>query len=576
MKSTRKAFAVSLSALTAVMALAAPQPQQSNSVNLTASALSISDMPSEYQYAADWIWENRICAENATGSGYNNQSKRYNGMFDQIIDGQGTLNYIVRWHSTKTITLQQRQNLEIALEECVNAWTDYLVDYDSWPYQHVDVRIVGWAVTDPSLLLDLQSDEIVYTNAETYVIQSGESQEIPTTMASGPSELSRFDHFFDESYEYPGGLDKRFDQYLWATQGFPDYGGCGGDWGQRLSDNYYIGMAEGTSSKHVQIHELGHGFGITDFYGGEGASDGFPPGGFPGNGTSIMMAGSSSVITDFDGWMLRYMWSKLLTENGRIDLANAVGPDSIVGTQTSSTSVSTTTTTTTTTTVDPPIGDVVSLPVHYDSNNQYWLVDTNGAATITLEATGLPWAALSGGYGYWDSVDGAWVTGEYQFENSLGDDGVETVIITIPAEDVTTQLQIQVYYYAQWSNDANDMVAQDPSTLQFRAYGVPSAITTSTTSDATTTTSTTTTTTTTITTTDSEADPPVDTLIGDVNCDGNVKINDVILLNRFLAEDGDVEISDQGLRNGDVDLNGQNTSEDAVAILRILAGLNSE
>ncbi len=283
-------------------------------------AETISDMPSEYQSAADWIWTNRIVAENSLGS----SNSRWNSMFDQIIDGKGTINYVVRWHSTKTITLEQRQKLEDALDNCINEWTDWLVGYENWPYEHVDVNIVGWAVTDKSLLLDLQDDEIVYTDTVEYVIQPGESNEIPTTMANAPSELSRFDHFADESYEYPGGLDKRFDQYLWATQGFPDYGGCGGDWGQRLSDNYYIGIAEGTSTYHVQIHELGHGFGITDFYGGEGESDGYPPGGFPGNGTSIMMAGSSSVITDFDGWLLRYMWTKIKDEEGRFDMENAL------------------------------------------------------------------------------------------------------------------------------------------------------------------------------------------------------------------------------------------------------------
>lgn len=283
------------------------------------AATSINDMPGEYQYAADWIWENRIVRENSLGS----SGKRWNSMFDQLVDGKGTLNYVVRWHSTKTITLEQRRKLEDALDECLNAWTDWLVGYENWPYDHIDVNIVGWAVTDPSLLLDLQPDEIVYTDTVEYVIQPGESDQIPTVMANAPTEISRFDHFWDENYQYPGGLDKRFDQYVWATQGFPDYGGCGGDWGQRLSDNYYIGVAEGTSSKHVQIHEVGHCFGITDFYGGEGASDGFPPGGFPGGGTSIMMAGSSSVITDFDGWLLRYMWTKIKDESGRFDLANA-------------------------------------------------------------------------------------------------------------------------------------------------------------------------------------------------------------------------------------------------------------
>ena len=56
---------------------------------------------------------------------------------------------------------------------------------------------------------------------------------------------------------------------------------------------------------------------MTDFYGGEGESTGFPPGGFPGGENSLMMAGSAMKITDFDGWMLRYMWSKIKDEDGR-------------------------------------------------------------------------------------------------------------------------------------------------------------------------------------------------------------------------------------------------------------------
>ncbi len=60
---------------------------------------------------------------------------------------------------------------------------------------------------------------------------------------------------------------------------------------------------------HVFEHELGHGFGITDFYGEEGAIDGFPPGRFPE--PTIMMAGNSAEITNYDGWQLRYIWSKI-------------------------------------------------------------------------------------------------------------------------------------------------------------------------------------------------------------------------------------------------------------------------
>ena len=64
--------------------------------------------------------------------------------------------------------------------------------------------------------------------------------------------------------------------YLWGTQGFPNIGGCGGDWGQRLSDTAYLNMLDG-SGIHVLEHEIGHGFGMTDFYGGEGESNGSRP-----------------------------------------------------------------------------------------------------------------------------------------------------------------------------------------------------------------------------------------------------------------------------------------------------------
>lgn len=62
-------------------------------------------------------------------------------------------------------------------------------------------------------------------------------------------------------------------------------------------------------------------------------------------------------------------------------------------------------------------------------------------------------------------------------------------------------------------------------------------------------------------------------LVGDVDCDGFVKVSDVILLNRFLSEDKAVVISEQGMLQAEVDgLEGVN-GDDAVAILKILAGI---
>lgn len=274
--------------------------------------LTMADYPAGYLEASDWIWNNRIVAEKST--------ERRNTIFDQIDAGNGTINYVVRWQSYRTLTLEQRQQFEKLVSDCINGWNDWLKGWDGWKYDHIDVKIVGWAVLDKSVLQDLQPDEVVYDNLisdydSTYDTSNGVDT-IPDKLPSAPSEISRFDHFSDSSYNYPGGLDKRFDMYLWGTQGFPNIGGCGGDWGQRLSDTAYLNMLDG-SGIHVLEHEIGHGFGMTDFYGGEGESNGFPPGGFPGGENSLMMAGSAMKITDFDGWMLRYMWSKIKDEDGR-------------------------------------------------------------------------------------------------------------------------------------------------------------------------------------------------------------------------------------------------------------------
>ncbi len=74
--------------------------------------------------------------------------------------------------------------------------------------------------------------------------------------------------------------------------------------------------------------------------------------------------------------------------------------------------------------------------------------------------------------------------------------------------------------------------------------------------------------------TTTETEPPVKNNIqGDVDCDGFVKVSDVILLNRFLSEDADVTLSEQGRANAECDGNAGITQGDAIAILKILAGL---
>lgn len=153
----------------------------------TTSDLTVNDMPTYLKSSIEWVWNNRILKENTTS--------RQNLIFDQIYDGEGTLNYVVRWQSSKNLTLENRQKMEIMLERQINNWTQYLVGYDGWPFEHIDVKIVGWAVPDDSQILDKQEDEIIYTDCTYDSLSEGSS--IPSQLPNAPTSISRFDHFQD-------------------------------------------------------------------------------------------------------------------------------------------------------------------------------------------------------------------------------------------------------------------------------------------------------------------------------------------------------------------------------------------
>lgn len=284
--------ALTLSLAGTAAALATPQ-RQTNAVSQTAIAASLSDMPEALRPSIEWVYNNRMLKENSVG--------RKNLIFDQIFAGKGTINYVVRWQSPKNLTLQQRQDIERMLGRQLNNWTKHLKGYDGWPYGDIPVKVVGWAVANPAQILNKQPHEIVYT--QTIVDElSRTDPRIPSALPVAPSALSRFEHFNDRNYVYPGGLDKRFDMYLWATANFG--GGAGGDWGQRMSDEYILSTVN-NYEVHIMEHEIGHGFGLPDFYGAQDR----PPGGFPL--PTIMWAGNSTTITDWDAWLLRYTWSQL-------------------------------------------------------------------------------------------------------------------------------------------------------------------------------------------------------------------------------------------------------------------------
>lgn len=339
----------------------------------TTSDLTVSDMPSYLKSSVEWVWNNRILKENSTS--------RENLIFDQIYDGEGTLNYVVRWQSSQNLSLATRQKMEEMLSRQINNWTQYLSGYDGWPFDHIDVKIVGWAVPNASQILDKQSYENVYTDCTYDSLSEGTS--IPSQLPNAPSSISRFDHFQDSSYQYPGGYENRFDMYLWGTTGFS--GGAGGDWGQRISDDYILSTLD-YDEVHIIEHEMGHGFGLPDFY--EEADR--PTGGFPTH--TIMWAGDSATITDWDVWMLRYTWSQLKQDTNRFPAITVTTP-SPSPEVTVTPSPETTVTPTPETSKDPVVstGDVqVSLDVQSSSETstnaitKTFLLKNTGTADMDL------------------------------------------------------------------------------------------------------------------------------------------------------------------------------------------------
>ena len=110
MKHKRIAAAL-LSAMICTSSFAVPHSSPLAKGKMSASAAGINDMPSDYQYAADWIWTNRIEREQST--------VRRNTIFDQIIAGKGTINYVVKWQSYQTVTYEQRRQFEEMLSKSI-------------------------------------------------------------------------------------------------------------------------------------------------------------------------------------------------------------------------------------------------------------------------------------------------------------------------------------------------------------------------------------------------------------------------------------------------------------------------
>ncbi|KAG3196942.1 hypothetical protein PC128_g7241 [Phytophthora cactorum] len=224
---------------------------------------------------ADWVWTQRM-------SKYVPQFKNY--IFDQLVNNKGKLSYCVRWDSTNKLSKTVASKFEAMLNRQFKAWNEWLIGYDCWPFETIEVKIVGWATRDASLF-DWKDDSLgtIYTTEK-------DADGVPQC----PEACYKHKDFAANA-DTSSCKGEPFDMSLWPTMG--QGGGAGGDWGQRVDEASMIASID-QEQLIIVAHEIGHGFGLPDFY----ETTDQPNEDFP---VCVMKSGSSPKVTPGDGWMLR-------------------------------------------------------------------------------------------------------------------------------------------------------------------------------------------------------------------------------------------------------------------------------
>jgi len=304
---------------------------------------NISQIPELEKEHFDWVKNVRnVCEPVITGSG----GSAGNLAFHQIFAGNGSINWAVRWESSDTVSLQERRRIAAMLYDGTNAWLRPLMGYEDWPFGEIPVAVVGWAVQSADLIRDQQPNETIWVNSTAASPNSGYNTGY---MTSAPNARSRFINYNSinntsgghGNYKWPdsiGGLNGRFDKYLWLTKDKEGGNGSaeGGDWGFRWGQQGAGSVGAGTSAANshaattgssaglihgTMVHEIGHSFGFYDWYGTAIAScaeQGRNPPGYGSTSRTMMhytyniyAPGSTNTATlnQYDQWQIRYYWN---------------------------------------------------------------------------------------------------------------------------------------------------------------------------------------------------------------------------------------------------------------------------
>ena len=319
---------------------------------------------------------------------------------------------------------------------------------------------------------------------------------------------------------------------------------------------------------------------------------------------------SIQVMYFYGGYMDGDNWTSM-TKSQYPTLTKAYIPGVATDTTTSTPDVTEPTVTTTSGTED----SWIATDIKTDDNGTTYIV-TENFKYVKINVTGTPSSSGTGAVGYWDNSandgKGAWVQDTIYIRFDIDEDGNGTIsqtdseyenvihegFIEIPASADTSSIQVMYFYGGYVGEDGswNTMTKDQYPTLD-TAYVSAKAPSDTTTADTTTSEPTVTTTSedTTVTTTVSDettvtttsVDPTVtttsaeptttstetsgDVILGDVNGDGQVKSNDLLLLKKYLL--GLAEESDISMDNADVNGDKQVKSNDLLQLKKYLLGL---
>jgi uncharacterized repeat protein (TIGR02543 family) len=290
----------------------------------------ISDIPALEKEHFDWVKNVRnVCEPVIRASG----ASAGNLTFHQIFAGNGSISWAVRWESNDTVSLQERRRIAGMLYDGINEWLRPLMGYEDWPFGEIPVTVVGWAVQSADLIRDRQPNETIWVNSTKEAPNSGYETNFMTSASRARSTFLNYNAVNNNTYRWPdsiGGLNGRFDKYLWLTKDKEGGNGSaeGGDWGFRWGQQGPGSAGSGTSAANAHatngtihgtmVHEIGHSFGFYDWYGSAIAAcaeQGRNPPDYGNNSRTMMHytyttnVSGNPTLNQYDQWQIRYYWN---------------------------------------------------------------------------------------------------------------------------------------------------------------------------------------------------------------------------------------------------------------------------